>query len=60
MPGPLRAAEVDSFEDHRMATAAAILGLGVDGVDVADISVTAKTMPAFADLWRELVSGEAR
>ena len=59
-PGPLRAAEVDSFEDHRMATAAAILGLGVDGVDVADISVTAKTMPAFTDLWRELVSGEAR
>ena len=59
-PGKLRAAALESFEDHRMATAAAILGLGVEGVDVVDISVTAKTMPAFPELWRGLVDGETR
>lgn len=59
-PGPLRAATLDSFDDHRMATAAAILGLGAEGVNVADIAVTAKTMPGFAEMWGELVVGEGR
>jgi 3-phosphoshikimate 1-carboxyvinyltransferase len=40
-----------SYEDHRMATAGAIIGLAVDGVTVDDIATTAKTLPQFPELW---------
>ena len=40
-----------SYEDHRMATAGAIIGLAVDGVTVDDIAATAKTLPEFPELW---------
>lgn len=40
-----------TYEDHRMATAGAIIGLRVPGIQVEDISVTSKTMPDFASLW---------
>ena len=40
-----------SHEDHRMATAGAIIGLAVDGVLVDDIATTAKTLPQFPELW---------
>jgi 3-phosphoshikimate 1-carboxyvinyltransferase len=46
--------------DHRMATAGAIVGLVVPGVEVDDIDSTAKTLPGFAPLWAELVGGGAR
>jgi 3-phosphoshikimate 1-carboxyvinyltransferase len=42
-----------------MATAGAILGLVVPGVEVEDISTTAKTMPEFPDLWRSMLAGAA-
>ena len=44
-----------TYEDHRMATAGAIIGLRVSGVEVEDISVTSKTMPEFESMWRDLV-----
>jgi 3-phosphoshikimate 1-carboxyvinyltransferase len=44
-----------SYEDHRMATAGAIIGLAVPGIEVDDIDTTAKTLPQFAQLWMELV-----
>ncbi|GAB3188310.1 3-phosphoshikimate 1-carboxyvinyltransferase [Nesterenkonia suensis] len=47
---------VRSYADHRMATFAAILGLATDGVEVEDIGCTAKTMPTFPQLWRDLIS----
>ena len=40
-----------SYEDHRMATAGAIIGLAVHGVTVDDIATTAKTLPQFPELW---------
>jgi len=40
-----------TYEDHRMATAGAIIGLRVPGIQVEDISVTSKTMPSFPSLW---------
>jgi 3-phosphoshikimate 1-carboxyvinyltransferase len=43
-----------SYEDHRMATTGAIIGLAVDGVMIDDIGTTAKTLPQFADLWMAL------
>jgi 3-phosphoshikimate 1-carboxyvinyltransferase len=38
-----------------MATAGAIIGLRVAGVEIEDISVTSKTMPQFRDLWLEML-----
>ena len=45
-----------SYEDHRMATAGAIIGLAVAGVEVDDVATTAKTLPQFVDLWTELLA----
>jgi 3-phosphoshikimate 1-carboxyvinyltransferase len=44
-----------TYHDHRMAHAAAVLGLAVDGVEIENIATTAKTMPQFPDLWSALV-----
>jgi 3-phosphoshikimate 1-carboxyvinyltransferase len=54
-PRPLRGGPWGAYEDHRMATAGAIVGLVVDGVDVDDIGSTAKTLPQFPELWAALV-----
>ena len=57
IPQPLRAGEWHSYEDHRMATAGALLGLAVDGIFVDDIGTTAKTLPQFPQLWIEELLG---
>jgi 3-phosphoshikimate 1-carboxyvinyltransferase len=44
-----------SYADHRMATAGAIIGLRVAGVEVDDIATTAKTLPEFPRLWANMV-----
>lgn len=54
-PGPLHRGLWKAFADHRMATAGAIIGLCVDGVEVDDIGCTSKTMPDFAADWAQLV-----
>lgn len=46
-----------SYEDHRMATAGAIIGLATDGVTIDDIATTAKTLPEFPQLWRHSLLG---
>ncbi|MEW2387557.1 3-phosphoshikimate 1-carboxyvinyltransferase [Streptomyces venezuelae] len=40
-----------TYDDHRMATAGAIIGLAVDGVQIENVATTAKTLPDFPDLW---------
>jgi 3-phosphoshikimate 1-carboxyvinyltransferase len=40
-----------TYDDHRMATAGAILGLAVDGVQIENVATTAKTLPDFPELW---------
>jgi 3-phosphoshikimate 1-carboxyvinyltransferase len=61
-PAKLHAGVVHSYADHRMATAGAILGLAVEGIEVEDIATTAKTMPDFPRLWADMISqgGESR
>ena len=44
-----------TYEDHRMATAGAIIGLRVPGITIEDISVVSKTMPEFVSLWNDLL-----
>jgi len=50
-PRPLTGGLWKSYEDHRMATAGALIGLAVPGVEVDDIGTTAKTLPQFPELW---------
>ncbi len=44
-----------TYADHRMAHAGAVLGLAVPGLEVEDITTTAKTFPGFADAWARLL-----
>ena len=55
-PKPLRGGVFGTYHDHRLATAAAVLGLVVPGVLVENIATTAKTMPTFVDLWESLLA----
>ncbi len=47
-----------SYADHRMATAGAIIGLRVPGVEVEDIGTTAKTLPDFPGMWANMLAGQ--
>jgi 3-phosphoshikimate 1-carboxyvinyltransferase len=51
LPAELHGGRWHSYADHRMATAGAILGLKVPGIEIEDIGTTAKTLPNFVELW---------
>ena len=53
---PLRPGVWRAYADHRMATAGAIVGLRVAGVQVDDIGTTAKTLPDFPRLWAGMLA----
>jgi 3-phosphoshikimate 1-carboxyvinyltransferase len=55
-PAKLHAGVVHTYADHRMATAGAILGLAVPGIEVQDIATTAKTMPEFPQMWADMLA----
>jgi 3-phosphoshikimate 1-carboxyvinyltransferase len=54
-PRPLHGGRFATYADHRMATAAAVIGLRVPGVEVEDVGTTAKTLPGFTDLWARML-----
>ena len=54
-PRPLHGGRFATYDDHRIATAAAVIGLRVPGVLVEDIETTAKTLPGFAGLWTAML-----
>ena len=54
-PRPLRAQVWQTYADHRLATAGAVLGLVVPGVEIDDIAATSKTLPDFAGMWRRML-----
>lgn len=54
-PAPLHGGVWHSYHDHRMATAGAIIGLVVPGIEVENIGTTSKTMPNFDMRWMEMV-----
>jgi 3-phosphoshikimate 1-carboxyvinyltransferase len=56
-PRPLRGAEFHTYDDHRMAHAAAVLGLVVPDVQLTDVACTAKTLPDFPALWSAMLAG---
>lgn len=57
-PQPLGGGLWHAYADHRMATAGAVLGLVVDGVEIDDIGCTTKTLPDFPGMWSALLTGD--
>ena len=55
-PRPLRAGRWQTYADHRMAHAGAVIGLTVPGIEVEDVATTAKTFPGFAAAWERLAA----
>jgi len=56
-PKPLHGGVFETYDDHRMATAGAVLGLVVPGVEVADVATTGKTLPDFVGMWAAMLAG---
>ncbi|MFC7376863.1 3-phosphoshikimate 1-carboxyvinyltransferase [Brachybacterium sp. GCM10030267] len=54
-PGELHGDTFETYEDHRLATAAAILGLRVPDLRVVDIGTTQKTLPDFVGMWLSML-----
>lgn len=47
-----------TYHDHRLAAAAAVLGLRVPGILVENVDTTAKTLPGFTELWQRMIAGD--
>ncbi|HQE81961.1 MAG TPA: 3-phosphoshikimate 1-carboxyvinyltransferase [Candidatus Hydrogenedentes bacterium] len=54
VPGELRGAEIDTYDDHRMAMSFALAGLRVPGVVIKDPGCVSKTFPDFFDRFETL------
>ncbi len=55
VPGPLRAATVNTWDDHRMAMSLALVGLVVDGVRIRNPECVGKTFPDYFQVLDQLV-----
>jgi 3-phosphoshikimate 1-carboxyvinyltransferase len=54
-PAPLHGGVFHTYDDHRLATAGAVLGLVIKDIEVENIETTRKTLPDFPGLWRSLL-----
>jgi len=57
-PKTLHGGLFHTYDDHRMAMAAAVLGLRVPGVVIENVETTAKTLPQFTDRWTQMLKGD--
>ena len=57
-PSRLHGGVFHTYDDHRLAMAAAVLGLAVPGVEIENVATTGKTFPGFAQLWQAMTDGE--
>jgi len=55
-PAPLHGGVFHTYDDHRLATAGAVLGLVVKDIEVENIETTRKTLPDFPGLWSSLLA----
>jgi 3-phosphoshikimate 1-carboxyvinyltransferase len=58
-PKPLHGGVFATYDDHRIAHAAAVIGLRVPGILVENVETTAKTLPGFAGLWESMFGSPA-
>jgi 3-phosphoshikimate 1-carboxyvinyltransferase len=56
-PRALQGGIFETYDDHRMATAGALLGLVVPEIGVVDIATTGKTLPRFTSMWSTMLEG---
>lgn len=54
-PSSLHSGTFHTYDDHRLATAGAVIGLRTAGVEIENIATTAKTLPNFPALWSSLI-----
>lgn len=57
IPRPVRPAVVETYGDHRMAMAFAVVGLRAAGIAIADPECVAKTFPGFFSVLDALLAG---
>jgi 3-phosphoshikimate 1-carboxyvinyltransferase len=55
-PATLHKGVFHTYEDHRLATAGAMIGLRIEGMQVENIATTKKTITDFPGLWNDLLS----
>lgn len=55
-PRRLRGGVFHTYDDHRMATAGAVIGLAVPDVLIENVATTAKTLPDFPEMWTDMLS----
>jgi 3-phosphoshikimate 1-carboxyvinyltransferase len=53
-PGQLHGAEIETYDDHRMAMSFAVLGLKVPGILIKNPSCVSKTFPNFFEKLEQL------
>lgn len=53
-----RAAIMESYADHRMATFGAMLGLRIPQLAIRNIATTRKTIPDFPAMWSAMIASE--
>lgn len=53
-PGPIHAADIETYDDHRMAMAFALLGLRVPGIRILDPGCVSKTFPGYWAMLEDL------
>ena len=58
-PAPLHSGIFHTYDDHRLATAGAMIGLAVDGIQVEDIATTQKTLPDFPGTWHSMLNSKS-
>ena len=54
-PAPLHGGTFHTYEDHRLATAGAVIGLVIPDITIENVATTRKTLPDFPGLWNSLV-----
>lgn len=54
-PKPLHGGVFHTYDDHRLATSGATIGLVVEGIEVENIATTRKTITDFPGLWNSLL-----
>ncbi|MHC0431671.1 3-phosphoshikimate 1-carboxyvinyltransferase [Streptomyces sp. O3] len=58
-PRRLHGGVFHTYDDHRMATAGAIIGLTVKDVQIENVATTAKTLPDFPGLWTDMLGARS-
>ena len=56
----LHGGRFETYDDHRMATAGAVIGLVVPDVEVVDVATTGKTLPDFVGMWQAMLGQGSR